>query len=225
MHWIIVFAVLATCINNCYGLKRDGITRSNVKLNSVKDSFISIARSNNPLPQDKELLNELLDKIYASEPKISQISLNDLGFWQICYAPHILLLQRLLFVSFKVYYNFLDSNQLDSYVFYSSKIFGQGWLNTKGSFVIDNDVCRIVWDKIWWDFNTQEEGPSSSNEKEQHVFADTIQSIGAKAFVKEFSQFPIKYWDSDLVSFVFPLTKTNIVASRLRNRPFGANNL
>lgn len=215
---VAILVILTICVNG-FCLKRHAI-KSHFKLKgSLKDSFINIARYNDPVAQDRELIDELLDKICASEPK-AKTPLSDLGFWQICYAPHILILQRVLFASFKVYYNFADSNQLESNVFYSSNVFGQGWLNTKGTFVIEDDVCRIAWDKIWWDFNTQEKGPSSSEEREQHVLAPLIQTIGTGAFIKEFSQFPIKYWDSDLVSFEFPLSSTKIVASRLPSCPW-----
>ena len=214
---IIILVILIISIDG-FTLK-NYITKITFELkSSIKDSFIKIARYNDPLAKDKELIEGLLDRICESDPK-TKTSLNDLGFWQICYAPHILILQRVLFTSFKVYYNFLDSNQLESNVFYSSNIFGQGWLNTKGFFIIEKGVCSITWNEVWWDFNTQEEGPSGSDEKDKHVLCNVIQNIGTRAFIKDFSQFPIKYWDNDLVSFLFPLTSTRIVASRL-NRPW-----
>lgn len=229
-----IVLVLLSLFVNCFGLQRPPpVVKKNCSLlkSSLKESFISKARFNNPLAKDKDSIDSLLDQICALAPK-TQSSLNDLGMWQICYAPHILALQSLLFTSFKVYYNFSGLDQLESNVFYSSNIFGQGWLNTKGRFTIENsslpeietqkreNVCSITWYNIWWDVNTEEHGPSGSDEREQHILSDAIQSIGRIAFIEKFSQFPIQHWDTDLAFFKFPLTSTRIAACRLPKRPW-----
>lgn len=214
---LLVFIIFS----NCFSFQQHLNPRMRMILgSSLKDSFLSIARSNNPLVKDKQLIDELLDKLCASASKSETSSLNDLGTWKICYAPHIQMLQRVLFTTFEVYYNFIDSSQLESNVFYSSKIFGEGWLNTKGTFLVQDSVCSITWDNIWWDLNTQQRGPSECDERNRHILPGIIQSIGTRAFIKEFSQFPVVHWADDLVLFQFPLTSTRIVASRLPRCPW-----
>lgn len=148
---------------------------------------------------------------------------NNIGKWKIVYAPHIQALQTLSGTSFEVYYNFQDDCTLTSNVFYYSKLFGKGWLNTKGNFEITSNengmiFCNIKWDYIWWDFNDKHVGPSGVYDTDSHVLHSLIQKIGKAGFIKEFSKFPIEYWDDDLVSFTFPLFGTKIVASIVVDR-------
>ena len=135
------------------------------------------------------------------------------GSWKVTYAPHITLLSKFLFTSFSVFYKFDSNNVIISNVKYSSKVFGSGWLNTKGNVcIINGTFCDLEWQQIWWDWCADK--PSNVEENEKHIFPGFIQSLGLAAFIKSASVFPIEFIDEDLCVFTFPLTGTVICAQK-----------
>jgi hypothetical protein len=136
------------------------------------------------------------------------------GLWQVIYAPHVSTLSRLSLTNFEINYLFQGDNNLLSNVKYTSKIFGNGWLNARGKVYMEGNVCKIRWEKIWWEINTT--NPSQDDDTERHTFASIIQAIGKLAFVEDFSVFPVQYLDNDMTVFLFPLFGTRICARFLR---------
>lgn len=191
------------------------------KENFLKSLSMLTVDGNSKNTRQKEELEENFKSLVASPLN----SLANSGFvlreydfgcseWKVTYAPHITLLSQFLFTSFSVFYKFDSSNNIISNVKYSSKVFGCGWLNTKGTVsIIDQTVCDLVWQQIWWDWSSDK--PSSVDEREKHLLPDLIQLLGLAAFIKSASVFPVKYIDDDLCVFSFPLTGTVICAQKI----------
>ena len=106
-----------------------------------------------------------LDSLIASNPTPMPCSPSALakfsqGKWQVCYAPHIRILEKVTLNTYDVYYEFIPTeDKMISYVRYDSPVFQKGWLNTSGRVEsVSDNVCRVVWDKIWLDWNTLEQG-------------------------------------------------------------------
>jgi hypothetical protein len=119
------------------------LTPKNVFLKELGESV-----SNNPILENKnpENLNILLADVIKANPNVNPGSTRSVvnfskGKWSVVYAPHIKTLGKVLFTDFSVFYEFLDIGEDDkqgiiSNVMYDSKIFGRGWLNTKGIIIM-----------------------------------------------------------------------------------------
>ena len=143
---------------------------------------------------------------------------DQLGTWQVCFAPHIRALSRLLQTDFDVFYLFRQDQVLLSNVRYSSRLFGSGHLSTSGSYAVQTTeagemICKIKWDRIWWDVS--DGAPTLEGDRERHVLPAIIQVVGKAAFVEGASAFPLQYLDEDLCVFVFRLLGTKICAKRV----------
>jgi hypothetical protein len=137
------------------------------------------------------------------------------GTWQVIYAPHIRILEKFTFTTYDVSYSFRNDGTMVSYVRYASPLFQSGWLNTAGRVERVTDVvCRVVWDQIWLDWNSEAQGPSGASETDAHVLPGLIQSVGERGFVEGVSRFPVLYLDDDLCVFEFQITGTKICARR-----------
>jgi hypothetical protein len=191
--------------------KSDFFSSLGVASNTVLDLLVDAVVDGNPTvkPCDRAVLE-----------KFSK------GKWQVCHAPHISTLQKVLGTSFIVSYDFGDEKMagskdkwngaLTSNVFYESIIFGSGWLSTAGRVEsITDDKCRIIWDDIWWDFNSQQTGPSAVRATGEHVLPKLISWIGKRSFVEGVSIFPVRYLDEDLCVFEFQLFGTKICAKKV----------
>ena len=68
--------------------------------------------------------------------------------------------KKVTLTQYNVYYEFIPSeNKMISYVRYESPLFQKGWLNTSGRVEsVSDTMCRVIWDKIWLDWNTLEQG-------------------------------------------------------------------
>ena len=125
---------------------------------------------------DKKMTEESLEALLASNPTAAPGSPSALasfsqGKWQVCYAPHIRILEKVTQTRYDVYYEFIPSeDKMISYVRYESPVFQKGWLNTSGRVEsVSDSVCRVVWDKIWLDWNTLEQGQTSTFSPYQHL--------------------------------------------------------
>jgi hypothetical protein len=135
------------------------------------------------------------------------------GLWRVNHAPHIRVLEKLLFTPLDVYYE-LQNGAMFSYVKFN--FFGlRGHLCASGSYSsVDAHTCTIEWEKIWTDFEQKE--PSREADVEKHWLPSVIQPVGKAAFIKGVSVFPISYLSNDLVVFTFSLLGTRIVARKER---------
>lgn len=110
-------------------------------LNELRES-----RSGNPILSNKNpknldiLLANMINDNPTKEPSsIASLQKFSKGKWDVVYAPHIKTLGKVLFTDFQVFYKFLDIKDNEklgiiSNVYYDSKLFGKGWLNTQGIF-------------------------------------------------------------------------------------------
>jgi hypothetical protein len=127
------------------------LTPKNVFLNELREMV-----SNNPILSNKnpENLDILLANVIKVNPNIKPGSTSSVvnfskGKWSVVYAPHIKTLGKVLFTDFSVFYEFLDIDEDDkqgiiSNVMYDSKIFGRGWLNTKGTIIEKSITLKII---------------------------------------------------------------------------------
>lgn len=133
------------------------------------------------------------------------------------YAPHIRILEKVTFTKYDVFYTFpRDDGSMVSYVRYESPLFQTGWLNTAGRVErVADALCRVVWDRIWLDWNSEAEGPTGAADTAKHVLPDLVQAVGARGFVEGVSRFPVLYLDEDLCVFQFQVTGTKVCARRI----------
>ena len=129
-----------------------------------KQAFLQTLKE--PIVNPK-MTEETLNALIVSNPTATPCSPAALasfsrGKWQVCYAPHIRILEKVTLTKYDVYYEFIQSeNKMISYVRYESPVFQKGWLNTSGRVEsVSDSICRVVWDKIWLDWNTLEQGPT-----------------------------------------------------------------
>jgi hypothetical protein len=167
--------------------------------------------------------NAALDVLVALQSEVSVVtpleqSNDSLGTWQICFAPHIRVLSRLLQTDFDVLYIFQPNQMLLSNVRYTSSLFGSGHLSTNGSYTLQateagKQVCKIKWNRIWWDVS--DDAPTLEGDIDKHILPTVIQVVGKAAFVEGVSVFPVQYLDQDLCVFLFRLLGTRICAKRI----------
>mmetsp|Transcript_20172 Transcript_20172/g.27795 ORF Transcript_20172/g.27795 Transcript_20172/m.27795 type:complete len:223 (+) Transcript_20172:2-670(+) len=184
-------------------------------MNLKNDFFQSL---NDPKSKKDAILQSLKtsqNNFMYRKPNYPINQYNAKGIWRVIYAPHIVVLSKIFFTTFNVFYTFGSDNIIISNVKYSSPIFGQGWLNTLGDvrFQNNNTTCEIIWRRIWWDWCNNE--PSKVNEEEKHLLPQLIQTIGLIAFIKSASVFPVDYLDNDFCVFTFPLSNTVIGSKRV----------
>jgi hypothetical protein len=140
-----IFCVFVVAFDNCvsamaFMTKPDSkMTSKSIFLNELRES-----RSGNPIVSNKnpKNLDILLSNMIVDNPTKEPSSTASLmkfskGKWDVVYAPHIKTLGKVLFADFQVFYKFLDIKDdkklgIISNVYYDSKLFGKGWLNTQG---------------------------------------------------------------------------------------------
>lgn len=201
-------------------------------LDLPKTRFLQEVKRQKPLSfPDPTYLDSLLQQVLQNTPYTSPCDPTTLqrlstGTWKVVYAPHINLLEKLLFTTFSVYYIFPSkydkssinrdgSVPLTSFAYYESPVYGNGHLNTAGKVLSQSEnTCSVIWEKIWWDRETPENGPSLASETDKHILPRVIQALGEKGFIREVSTFPVSYLDEDLCVFDFMLTGTRIAAIR-----------
>ena len=185
---------------------------------SCKQIFLSSVNTNQRI-STKELEDLIASDLnFLQQPNFKFRDYDTFGVWKVKCAPHIDFLSQFLFTKFTVYYKFGKGNEIISNVKYSSKLFGNGWLNTRGKIeILDSRICELEWQKVWWDWCTDE--PSSEMALEQHILPSIIQPLGLLAFIKSASVFPIDYFDEDLCVFTFSLTNTVVCSQRLSKLP------
>ena len=198
----------------------NAILRSELKTNLMKS--LDFEKQANNID---DIVKNLIDVNPTTTPcdKTSLIKFST-GRWQICYAPHIRVLEKILLTSFDVFYDFdisRDSSSRDSFgltsnVYYNSKLFGSGWLNTQGKVTsVSDTICQINWENIWWDVNSQIMKASALTDVKKHILPELIQAIGTKGFIEGVSKFPVVYLDENFVVFEFSLFGTRICARRI----------
>ena len=77
------------------------------------------------------------------------------GLWRVNHAPHIRVLEKLLFTPLDVYYD-LENGEMFSYVKYN--LFGlEGHLCASGSYSsLNAHTCTVDWSEVWADFQKGE---------------------------------------------------------------------
>ena len=129
------------------------MSQKNVFLNELTE-----ARSGNPILSNKNpknldtLLENMIKDNPTSEPgSTSSLKQYSKGKWDVVFAPHIKTLGKVLLSEFSVFYKFLDINDdkklgIISNVYYDSRIFGKGWLNTQGkSTAVFSSVIQLIF--------------------------------------------------------------------------------
>lgn len=147
-NYCLIFSVLLLLITQETISSLNFKPKSDFKVNTPKNVFLNELReglSNNPILSNKNPRNLeiLLDNVIKENPNSRPGSTSSVvqfskGSWKVIFAPHIKTLGKVLFTDFSVFYEFLDIGENDkqgiiSNVFYDSKVFGRGWLNTKGT--------------------------------------------------------------------------------------------
>mmetsp|Transcript_6954 Transcript_6954/g.9332 ORF Transcript_6954/g.9332 Transcript_6954/m.9332 type:complete len:253 (-) Transcript_6954:319-1077(-) len=147
------------------------------------------------------------------------------GVWKVCYAPHIATLSKIFLTQFSpIEYHLLTGNKFESYVRYSSSIFGKGWLNAAGCLeTLDDTTVKLVFDYFWWDIDTEvprsfpEIQNASKEKKSISVVDNLVQTVGTIGFLESFSIFPMKYLDDDICVFEFPPLGVKITAAKRKS--------
>lgn len=155
------------------------------------------------LSSNTEECESILDSLPPTIP--GDLSSPARGVWKVAYAPHIEKVRPLVRFD-PILYDFVDDGRLESHVRYESKIFGTGWLSTRGIFETDDTTATIEWNDAWVDPGSDTFSPDPS------FLPNIVTPLARLGFVKAFSTFPVQYLDKDLCVFLFPLTKTRIVA-------------
>lgn len=188
--------------------------------------FMDARGKQQPSEKLDSLVSDLLNIESATEigtkQRLDQLSQTyGAGKWQVKYAPHMSTLEKVLGATFDVYYTIEEDGTITSNVAFVGPFGVKGWLNTKGKWGSEAETEKekaqssIRFDEIWTDFNTVEEGPSSPDDKSQHVLPDFVQPIGKAGFIEEFSKFPVEFLDDSIIIFVFKTTGTKILATKI----------
>jgi hypothetical protein len=151
-----IFCLFIVASNNCvYALAFMTTPDSKMSSKSIFLNELRESRSGNPILSNKNpknldiLLSNMINDNPTKEPS-STASLMKFskGKWDVVYAPHIKTLGKVLFADFQVFYKFLDIKDdkklgIISNVYYDSKLFGKGWLNTQGMSPIRFSVLAV----------------------------------------------------------------------------------
>lgn len=142
---IFVFCMLyQTTVIEVFGFESISKPTSLMSQKKIFLNELTEARSGNPILSNKNprnldiLLENMIKDNPTSEPgSTSSLQQYSKGKWDVVYAPHIKTLGKVLLSDFSVFYKFLDINDgkklgIISNVYYDSRIFGKGWLNTQG---------------------------------------------------------------------------------------------
>ena len=142
---IFVFCMLyQTTVIEVFGFESISKPTSLMSQKKIFLNELTEARSGNPILSNKNprnldiLLENIIKDNPTSEPgSTSSLQQYSKGKWDVVYAPHIKTLGKVLLSDFSVFYKFLDINDgkklgIISNVYYDSRIFGKGWLNTQG---------------------------------------------------------------------------------------------
>jgi len=223
MQWLLplmLFLMLRCCSGLNMHIHKEAFFSSLARGESVKDTDVKLQR----LIENAAVAATEAIQAPSSPSRNLDVSQST---WRIAFAPHIRVLQSLLQTKFDVFYHFQnDGSTLVSSVRYDSFLFGSGHLCTSGSYSISSRscqerserseaVCKIAWDRIWWDTRSLSDGPSKETEVHLHVLPGLIQMLGKAAFIEGVSVFPVQYKDEDLCVFLFELFGTRIAAQKI----------
>jgi hypothetical protein len=115
------------------------MSSKSIFLNELRES-----RSGNPILSNKNpknldilLSNMIIDNPTKEPSSTASLMKFSKGKWDVVFAPHIKTLGKVLLADFQVFYEFFDIKDdkklgIISNVYYDSKLFGKGWLNTQG---------------------------------------------------------------------------------------------
>jgi len=177
-----------------------------VPKDEAMEQAIKILKASNPTPNPGE---------WNSQDKTSQLA--D-GQWEVLYAPHMFILQKVLFTEFAPRYilgSANGQNTILSNVRYQSALFGAGWLNAAGTYYsVDADTVGINFERFWWDHDVDQ--PSADTGK---VGPGLVQTLGKAGFIPAFSRFPVGYVDERLCEFQFQASGTSILAVKVSPAP------
>eukprot|EP00316_Scyphosphaera_apsteinii_P016583 CAMPEP_0119343244 /NCGR_PEP_ID=MMETSP1333-20130426/106343_1 /TAXON_ID=418940 /ORGANISM="Scyphosphaera apsteinii, Strain RCC1455" /LENGTH=203 /DNA_ID=CAMNT_0007355625 /DNA_START=271 /DNA_END=879 /DNA_ORIENTATION=+ len=165
-----------------------------------------------------ELLDSLLDQLCCLNPTIQPGSTRSFapiatGRWRVAFAPHIIKLSALGYVTFDpILYVLNAQGGIESNVQYKWLGGVHGWLSTRGRYGSrdEDEVSFVEWDEAWW--NPGAAVPTAS--PADGAFASIVSALGDAGFVSAFANFPVKYLDRDVCIFEFPLSGTRIMAVR-----------
>jgi len=176
------------------------------------------------LPEGSADIDEYVSKLESSNPTASPgLSKNyeplAKGLWQVAYAPHIRILERVLRTKFQVSYCLDGQGYLKSNVKFTNA-FVSGWLNAQGTYTSRGDAeTSIKWDRVWADVSTSNiASPSAEGETGKHFFPSLVSVLGQKGFIEPISRFPVSYLDDSVCIFKFPASGTKIVACKVNTR-------
>ncbi|CAM9235484.1 unnamed protein product [Ectocarpus fasciculatus] len=148
------------------------------------------------------------------------------GTWEICYAPHIQTLAKVILTEFpSVLYNFVsDDGRMVSHSRYESKVFGSGWFNADGRVVVlpasDGGTSEapqqtVVFERFWWD-RSGEDRPTGAPPGSSATPVDGfVQAAGKAMFFDGLSVFPVHYLDDDFCVFEFKAAGTVVASQRI----------
>ena len=143
---------------------------------------------------------------------------SDLDRLKLCYAPTTKTISKILlseistaYSTVKVGYNSIVSDDegasgtdtddrvnitsVSSHLFIDNFMLGKYWISFSGEYEkISEILCRVIWDKIWIDKNSDRNtGPSRFEETEKHVQPEFVQSVGKQAFFSNSKNNPDLY--------------------------------
>ena len=89
----------------------------------------------------------------------------------------------------------ININSVSSHLFFDNFLFGKHWINFSGKYdKISEILCRVVWEKVWVDINSdRKNGPSDIDKTENHVQPEFVQFIGKKIFFSNSENNPDLY--------------------------------
>ncbi|CBJ30486.1 conserved unknown protein [Ectocarpus siliculosus] len=150
------------------------------------------------------------------------------GTWEICYAPHIQTLAKVILTEFpSVLYNFVsDDGRMVSHSRYESKVFGSGWFNADGRVVVlpaseggtneaPRQTVQVIFERFWWD-RSGEDRPTGEPPGSSATPVDGfVQAAGKAMFFDGLSVFPVHYLDDDFCVFEFKAAGTVVASQRI----------
>ena len=125
------------------------------------------------------------------------------GLWRVNHAPHIRVLEKLLFTPLDVYYD-LENGEMFSYVKYN--LFGlEGHLCASGVLLCASTpiLCTVDWRRVWADFQKGE--PSREEDVEKHWCVSLIQLCVCKPCSSKCVGVSYVYLSKVLCVCVFPV--------------------
>ena len=89
----------------------------------------------------------------------------------------------------------VNITSVSSHLFIDNFMLGKYWISFSGEYEkISEILCRVIWDKIWIDTNSDRKtGPSRFEETEKHVQPELVQSVGKQVFFSNSKNNPDLY--------------------------------